>query len=232
MSAPIGTVANVRDTFGDLWVEGAAFPALMPGSTEDVMQAVVWCRENGWRIFPVGRGHTFGERHIVPSGVLTLITLSREGISEPDPRDLAIEVETGVPSEVLVARVHDSGFRLDGWPVDYPGTVGGLICGERGGQLRHLVLGMDVVDGRGRSLRFGGRVRKNVSGFDVAGLFTGSRGRLGWVDRVYLRLTPGGAPELGRTAVPPRTAMVPPSGLYERVAGALDPDGVFLKPDA
>ncbi len=229
MSGKLNTLETLRDEFGDIWVEEAVYPALVPRSSEDVMRAVAWGRSNGWRLFPVGRGHAFPEKHVVPSGVITLLSLSREVITDPDPRDLAIEVETGVPSRVLTDLVYDSGFRLDGWPEKYPGTVGGLICGERGIMIRHLILGVDVVDGRGNSLRFGGRVRKNVSGFDVAGLFAGSGGALGWLDRVYLRLTPKDSPPIGRVSQELRTTANGFQELSARVAGALDPDNVFLK---
>lgn len=232
MSASIGTVTTLQSAFADLWVEGAAAPAVLPRSTEDVMRVVAWCRDNGWRILPAGRGHTFGEQYHVPSGVLTLLSLAREGISDPDPRDLVLEVEAGVPASVAAAHVNDAGFRLDGWPEDYSGTVGGLVCGHLGPQIRAIVLGVDIVDGRGRSLRFGGRVRKNVSGFDIGGAFCGSQGAIGWLDRIYFRLTPSGAPLVARTALPPKTVPRNLTGRFLEVARALDPDDVFLKPGA
>jgi len=220
----------IKSVFPELWVSEAAYPALMPRSSEDVMSIVQWCRENGMRILPVGGGHSLGEKFTVPNGVVSLISLARDGVSEPDTGDLAIEVEAGVPAAMLHQLVHDAGLRLDGWPENYPGTLGGLFAGLRGLELRHLVLGMDLVDGRGRSLRFGGRVRKNVSGFDVAGVMIGSRGTLGWIDRLYLRLSPGGSTLLDRRGPAPLGQPSSPRGLYQRVAVALDPDGVFLKP--
>ena len=196
------------------------------------MRIVHWCRDNGWRMLPVGRGHSFATGFQVPSGIVTVLTAGRDGISEPDPHDLVIEVETGVPSTAVSIAVQEAGFRLDGWPEDYEGTIGGLLCGTHGPLLRHLVLGADIVDGRGRGLRFGGRVRKNVSGFDVAGALIGSQGRMGWLDRVYLRLTPRGAPEVTRTSHPLKTVSRALTGLYLQVSRALDPDDVFLKSDA
>lgn len=225
-------VDSVHKAFEDLWVEDAAFPALMPASAEDVQRVIHWCREHGMRLFPVGRGHSFGDKLNLPPGVITLVSLARDGFSQPDASDLVIEAEAGVPAESLRAIVHDAGFRLDGWPEEFQGTVGGLIAGVRGPELRHLVLGMDIVDGRGRSLRFGGRVRKNVSGFDVAGVMVGSQGVLGWIDRVYLRLSPGGSPQLERRIVSPVVRGKSNEGLPTRVIRALDPDGLFHKPGA
>ena len=221
---------SIKSSFPELWVEEAAFPALMPRTTEDVMSIVLWCRENGMRVLPVGNGSTLGDKFTVPNGVVSMISLARDGVTEPDTHDLAIEVEAGVPAAMLQQIVHDAGLRLDGWPESYSGTVGGLFAGKRGFELRPLVLGMDIVDGRGRSLRFGGRVRKNVSGFDVPGVMIGSRGMLGWIDRLYLKLNPGGAPVLQRVAPPKLESTSSPRGVHHRVSISLDPDGVFLKP--
>jgi glycolate oxidase FAD binding subunit len=55
------------------------------------------------------------------------------------------------------------------------------------------VLGLEVVTGDGRVLEFGGRVVKNVAGYDVVRLIVGSRGRLGFITRVNLRLKPAPA---------------------------------------
>lgn len=224
------TLADVREKFQDIWVDEAAYPAVLPKTTMDVMRVVAWARGSGWRLLPVGRGHSFGDSFKVPGGVLTVLSLARDGVSSPDPGDLVVEVESGAPASAVAQHVHEEGFRLDGWPEDYAGTVGGLLCGPKGIRLRPLVLGVDIVDGRGRSLRFGGRVRKDVSGFDIAGLFPGSRGAIGWLDRAYLRLTPLGAPEIGRALNETRTT----SGAFEdlalRVCRSLDPDDVFLKP--
>lgn len=224
-----GSLQSLKTTFSDIWLDDVAFPAVEPTTTEQVMQIMNWCRSKGWRVLPVGRGNSFGEYFQVPSGVLTVITLSRDGVSEPDPLDLVIEVESGVPANDLLAHVREYGFRLDDWPEDYSGTVGGVVCGENGPGVRHLILGADIIDGRGRALRFGGRVRKNVSGFDVASALAGSRGALAWVDRLYLRLTPDAAQPLGRTAYPPRTAVTEVSHpVYKSVIRALDPDSVFF----
>ncbi len=220
---------NPQERFGDIWLEDASFPAVLPRSTEEVMSVIDWARQSGWRVLPVGRGHHFPSSFSVPNSVLTVVTLARDGVSDPDPRDLVLEAETGVPANLAKELAAQAGFRLEGWPEDYPGTVGGVLCGEKGVSLRHLVLGADIVDGRARCLRFGGRVRKNVAGFDVGGLLLGSRGRMAWLDRVYLKLTPLKAPS---TAYRPSSLRTSPEQGTDRelaVANAMDPDQVFLK---
>ena len=68
------------------------------------------------------------------------------------------------------------------------------------GAVRDFVLGVRVVDGTGEALRFGGRVMKNVAGFDVARLMTGSLGTLGVLTEVSLKCLPRPAVEVDRRA--------------------------------
>ncbi len=223
---------SIKSEFQDIFLEDAAYPAIMPVSCEQVMHAVNWCRKSGWKLLPAGRGHSFGDKFKVPENVLTILSLSRTHVRELCTEDLTVEAEAGTPVQDLKAYVMDQGFRLDGLPSDYEGTIGGLICGDRGIQLRHLLLGADIVDGTGKSLRFGGKVRKNVAGFDVAGLFAGSKGRIGWLDRVYLRLLPLKASKTGYYPSRIRTSSAPTQEIYATVSGALDPFHIFFIPNA
>src|SRR5262249_24995139 len=76
-------------------------------------------------------------------------------------------------------------------------TIGGLVAaglsGPRrpySGAVRDIVLGVRLLDGKGDHLSFGGRVMKNVAGFDVARLMTGARGTLGVIPEVPLKCQP------------------------------------------
>lgn len=229
MNSPEEKHLVLRQKFQRIWVEGADSPVLMPESTEDVMAIVNWCRENSWKVLPIGRGTSFKESYEVPFGVLTILSSARNGVSDPDPRDLVIEVESGTGAEELAIHVENSGFKLDSWPKEYKGTVGGLFSGSKGIQVRHLILGMDIVDGTGRSMRFGGRVRKNVAGLDISGFFTGSFGILGWIDRLYLKLTPLAAQDFGFVPSHYKTQKKSISPIYKSVLEAIDPDQVFFK---
>ncbi|MDP8205907.1 MAG: FAD-binding oxidoreductase [Candidatus Electryonea clarkiae] len=228
MDFSAANLERLKQYFDQIWLDEAAYPAILPKTMEDVMSAISWCRQNGWKLLFVGSGHSFSARFKVPDRVLTLVSVARDGMSTPDLKDLTVEVESGVPVEAVDDYVKHNGFRLDNLPPDYEGTIGGLICGEFGSTIRNLIQGVDIVDGRAMSLRFGGRVRKNVSGFDIAGLFAGSRGRLGWLDRVYLRLTPLQAPFVPVKKRKLQTSMPETDGIFERIKSAFDPDSVFM----
>ena len=126
---------------------------------------------------------------------------------EHEPGDLTCVVEAGIPLSALNARLAEHGQRLS---LDPPGdpTLGACVAGDLSGPLSHrfgtvrdLLLGITVVLADGTVASSGGKVVKNVAGYDLAKLFCGSRGRLGLIVRVSLRLHP--LPAASRTLVAP-----------------------------
>jgi glycolate oxidase FAD binding subunit len=125
---------------------------------------------------------------------LTAHRLNR--ILEHDPGDLTCTVEAGVRLSELRTVLAAAGQRLS---LDPPGdpTIGTLLARNLSGPLRHrygaprdLVLGVTVVLGDGTVANAGGKVVKNVAGYDLARLVCGSEGRLAFVVRASFRLHP------------------------------------------
>ncbi len=113
-------------------------------------------------------------------------------------RDMTITVEAGLPLAELDRLLGAQGQWL---PIDAPhpqqATIGGLICtawsGPRRcgyGTLRDYVLGISAIDGTGTAFRGGGRVVKNVAGYDFCKLLIGSLGTLAIVTQVTLKVRP------------------------------------------
>jgi glycolate oxidase FAD binding subunit len=126
-------------------------------------------------------------------------------ILEHDPGDLTCTVEAGVRLSELRESLAASGQRLS---LDPPGdpTIGALLAQNVSGPLRHrfgaprdLVLGTTLVLADGTIASAGGKVVKNVAGYDLARLVCGSRGRLAFIARVSFRLHP--LPKASRTLV-------------------------------
>ncbi len=125
--------------------------------------------------------------------------LSAHGLNriiEHDPGDLTCTVEAGVRLSELRAALAASGQRLS---LDPPGdpTIGALLAQNLSGPLRHrfgaprdLVLGATLVLGDGTIANAGGKVVKNVAGYDLARLVCGSEGRLAFIARASFRLHP------------------------------------------
>jgi glycolate oxidase FAD binding subunit len=127
------------------------------------------------------------------------------GVLEHEPGDLTCVVEAGLALPALQGALAEQGQRLS---LDPPGspTLGECLLDDLSGPLRHrfgtmrdLVLGVTVVLPDGLRASSGGKVVKNVAGYDLGKLFCGSRGRLGQVERLALRLHP--LPAAARTVV-------------------------------
>ena len=135
-------------------------------------------------------------------------TRAYAGIVEYEPTELVITARAGTPLDEIDATMAAAGQMLAFEPPRFgPGaTLGGAIAtglsGPRrpyAGAARDFVLGVRVVDGRGDDLTFGGRVMKNVAGFDVARLMTGAMGTLGVITEVSLKCLPLPKAEATRT---------------------------------
>ena len=124
---------------------------------------------------------------------------SLAGIVDYDPTELVVTARAGTPvaeiDDALAARGQMLG--CDAPRFGAGATFGGLIAtglsGPRrpyAGAVRDLILGVRIVDGKGDDLRFGGRVMKNVAGFDVARLMTGALGTLGIIIEISMKCLP------------------------------------------
>ncbi len=117
-------------------------------------------------------------------------------ILEHEAGDLTCTVESGLRISALNAALAEQGQRLS---LDPPGdpTIGACLAAALSGPLRHrfgaprdLVLGVTLVLADGTVTSAGGKVVKNVAGYDLGKLVCGSRGRLAFIGRVSLRLHP------------------------------------------
>ncbi|HYQ51348.1 MAG TPA: glycolate oxidase subunit GlcE [Pseudomonas sp.] len=126
-------------------------------------------------------------------------TRNHRGIVSYDPTELVLTARAGTPLLEIEAALHEAGQML---PCEPPhlgpeATLGGMVAaglsGPRrpwAGSVRDYVLGTRVITGHGKLLRFGGEVMKNVAGYDVSRLMTGSFGCLGLLTEVSLKVLP------------------------------------------
>ena len=121
------------------------------------------------------------------------------GIIDYEPPELVLTARAGTPLAEIEAALRERGQMLAFEPPYFGAnaTLGGCIAaglsGPRrayAGAARDFVLGIRMLDGQGNDLRFGGQVMKNVAGFDVSRLVTGSLGTLGLILEVSLKVLP------------------------------------------
>ncbi len=136
----------------------------------------------------------------LPPGPDTVLDLSGlRGVVDHEPRELVVSVRAATPLAELQATLAEAGQTLATDPARPAGrgTVGGaLAAGEHGparpwaGTLADAVLGLELINGRGEHLRLGGRVIKNVAGYDLSRLQAGAWGVFGPVVLLHLRVDP------------------------------------------
>lgn len=138
-----------------------------------------------------------GAGEVVAAAALT-------GIVDYEPRELVLTVRAGTPLGEVERALAEAGQMLAFEPPHFgPGaTIGGAVAaglsGPRrayAGAVRDFMLGVRIVDGSGQDLSFGGRVIKNVAGYDVTRLMAGAMGTLGVLVELSFKVLPKPASE-------------------------------------
>lgn len=134
-----------------------------------------------------------------------LRTGGHRGIVQYEPTELVLTARAGTPLAAIESALAEAHQMLPFEPPHFgDATLGGCVAaglsGPRraaAGAVRDFVLGVRILDGRGDDLAFGGRVIKNVAGYDVSRLMAGAMGTLGLILEVSLKVLP--APQAERT---------------------------------
>ena len=194
-------------------LEGDADAVVLPGSAEEVAAVMRYCDAHDVAITTRGGGTGFAGG-AVPQGGIVLATGRMARVRAFDPLLWRIHVEAGVPTAELRRIARGSGL----WFPPDPGAaeqsqIGGNVATNAGGPhafkygtTRAWVTGIEAVIPPGEIVTAGGPVRKDVAGYDLAGLLTGSEGTLGIVTAVWLRLIPAVEASLPIAAVYPDAA--------------------------
>lgn len=145
----------------------------------------------------------YGRASVETSNILDL--RDHTGIIDYDPTEWVITVRAGTRLSDLETLLASQNQMLSFEPPKFAvnSTIGGIIAagisGPRrasAGSLREAVLGVEIINGQGKIVRFGGQVTKNVAGYDMSRLMVRSMGTLGVILSVSLRLIPKPAKEI------------------------------------
>ncbi|HEX3558734.1 MAG TPA: FAD-linked oxidase C-terminal domain-containing protein [Pyrinomonadaceae bacterium] len=198
------TEGGANRTDGDATcVDASMFAVVAPGSFEEACEVLKVAAREGWKVVPAGATTGFDAGNPLRGGHIVVKTTRMARMVAHEPADLVATVEAGL----TLADFNREVGRARQWlPLDPPGwgdtTLGGVAArGARGAQAhgygtpRSYVLGVRVALADGRVIRAGGRVVKNVAGYDLCKLFVGSRGTLGLILELTFKLRPRPARE-------------------------------------
>jgi glycolate oxidase subunit GlcD len=169
-----------------------------PASAEEACEVLRLAASEGWTVVPSGAGTWIDVGNPLQRADVIVSTKRMQRIIEHEPADLIAIAEAGVTLDALNAELGKAGQWL---PLDPPddgrATIGGVVAtGMSGAQYfgygspRSSVIGMRVALADGRIVKAGGRVVKNVAGYDLCKLFTGSYGTLGLILELTFKLKP------------------------------------------
>ncbi len=172
---------------------------------KDVEDAVRWALAEGKTLELAGRGSKRGLGRPSQSDV-TLELAGLSGVTLYEPEELVLSAKAGTPIAEIEALVEQRGQQLAFEPMDYgpifggtaaAGSLGGVLAANlsgprriKAGAARDHFLGVSAVSGRAETFKSGGRVVKNVTGYDLCKLLAGSSGMLAVMTDVTIKTLP------------------------------------------
>lgn len=172
--------------------------ALYPSTVEQLSAAIAFAHQNNHRLLLCGAGSKLSWGNTVSNVQLVVSTARLNRLIEHAQGDLTVTVEAGMRFADLQATLAKSGqfLAIDPAYADRA-TIGGIVAAGDTGSLRHrynsvrdMCIGISFVRSDGELVKAGGRVVKNVAGYDLMKLLTGSYGTLGAIAQVTFRLYP------------------------------------------
>ena len=171
---------------------------VLPASAQEMQDVLRFAAKADLSVVPAGAGTKLGIGNLPEKLDVVLATTRLNGVVEYEPADLTVTVEAGIRLAALqsVLAQHRQYLALDP-PYADRCTLGGIVATNASGSLRlrhgavrNQVLGLRVVHANGTVVKSGGKVVKNVAGYDLNKLYIGAFGTLGIITEVTLKLSP------------------------------------------
>ena len=171
---------------------------VLPASVQEMQDVLQFAVKQGVSVMPAGAGTKLGIGNLPEKVDVVLATTSLNSVVEYEPADLTVTVEAGIRLGDLQTELakHRQYLALNP-PYADRCTIGGIVATNasgsfrlRHGTARNQVLGLRVVRADGTVVKSGGKVVKNVAGYDLNKLYIGAFGTLGIITEVTLKLSP------------------------------------------
>ena len=171
---------------------------VLPTSVQEMQEVLQFAVERNVSVMPAGAGTKLGIGNLPQKVDVVLATTSLNSVVEYEPADLTVTVEAGIRLKDLQTELakHRQYLALNP-PYADRCTIGGIVATNasgafrlRHGTARNQVLGLRVVRADGTVVKSGGKVVKNVAGYDLNKLYIGGFGTLGIITEVTLKLSP------------------------------------------
>lgn len=186
-------------SYAAAYVSNTALPPIVsPQSTDELRSLMAWATQDHKTVLVCGNATKLGWGTPISGTDIIISTRNLNQIVDHAVGDLTVTVQAGIRFHDLQAHLNAQGQML---PIDpsHPehATLGGILSTrdagslrQRYGSVRELCLGLSFVRADGELAKGGGRVVKNVAGYDLMKLMTGAFGSLGILSEVTLRLYP------------------------------------------
>lgn len=171
---------------------------VLPTSVQEIQEVLQFAGKHNVSVMPAGSGTKLGTGNLPQKVDVVLATTHLNSVVEYEPADLTVTVEAGIRLRDLQAELarHRQYLALNP-PYADRCTIGGIVSTNasgsfrlRHGTARNQVLGLRVVRADGTVVKSGGKVVKNVAGYDLNKLYIGGFGTLGIITEVTLKLSP------------------------------------------
>lgn len=208
---------------------------LVPDDEEAIARLIKLAADRRLRICATGTGYSFPANFEPPEDLIFLLTTQMNQLLDVKLLDAVVKVETGILVSDLAKHIEGTDLDFPAAIAKYPGTVAGAVLGpdqsgERYAEIKRRLLGIELVDPRGRMLKFGSYAIKNVAGYDYWTFIVGTAGRFGVLTRLILNLE----------KMPPLSHLVyqeqlcssegsPAQWIFANLCKRLDPDGIFVR---
>lgn len=190
--------SSLQTQIGQAIAQSTPDCVVYPSTVEEFAAVVACAKQNHWRLLPCGQGTKLHWGGLAQNIQIVVSTARLNQLIEHASGDLTVTAEAGLSLATLQHTLATAGQFL---PVDpaYPdqATLGGIVATadtgalrQRYGGIRDLLIGLSLVRSDGQIARAGGRVVKNVAGYDLMKLMTGSYGTLGILTQLTFRIYP------------------------------------------